>query len=255
MFSNKRSPKESPFCGQPQLIVHGAYHKMGTVWLMRVLERVAEHFGLTLQKSNSRSDQLDLQTDILFLNHSHLPLDTLGQFVGSHMIRDPRDVIVSGYFYHLWTEESWVHAPDARYNGQSYQQHLQSLDQHAGLLAEIERYAKYISDWCMLDWNYSDERFFEIRYEALVADESAVFQQLFSHYGFHDQAISVCLELAATQSFERVTKRKAGKVLPNSHLRSGKPGQWREVLAEDHVSAIERSMKPLLVHLGYWDGD
>ena len=40
------------------------------------------------------------------------------------MIRDPRDCVVSGYFYHLWTNEAWAHQPQDLFNGLSYQQHL-----------------------------------------------------------------------------------------------------------------------------------
>jgi hypothetical protein len=79
--------KVSPFSADPKLIFHGTYHKMGTVWLMRVLERVAENWSLKIQKSNEHGDTLNRDTDIIFANHSHLRLNQLGEFVGSHMIR------------------------------------------------------------------------------------------------------------------------------------------------------------------------
>jgi len=60
----------SPFDGQPKLVYHGAHHKMGTVWLMRVLEKVAAEFEFKLQKSNSGKDQIESDTQIFFSNHS-----------------------------------------------------------------------------------------------------------------------------------------------------------------------------------------
>ena len=33
------------------------------------------------------------------------------------MIRDPRDVIVSGYFYHQWTDEPWANEPRPELGG------------------------------------------------------------------------------------------------------------------------------------------
>ena len=96
---------------------------------MRVLEKIVKTYGLTIQKCNEISDSLENETDLIFANHSQLELDELGDFVGSHMIRDPRDVIVSGYFYHLWTDEAWAHVAHDEFAGKSYQQHLNSLDQ------------------------------------------------------------------------------------------------------------------------------
>ena len=37
-------------------------------------------------------------------------------------VRDPRDIIVSGYFYHMTTHEPWVHQPRSDYGGKSYQE-------------------------------------------------------------------------------------------------------------------------------------
>jgi hypothetical protein len=106
---------------RPKLIFHGAHHKMGTVWITRVLESIAQVYGLSVQKIKLDTEPLLPGTDICIAMHSDLKLARIGDFVGSHMIRDPRDAIVSGYFYHLWTTEAWVLEPRAELDGRSFQ--------------------------------------------------------------------------------------------------------------------------------------
>ena len=248
------SSNNSPFAGDPKLIFHGTYHKMGTVWLMRVLQRVADLYDITMQKCNLVGDRLQTGTGLIFANHSQLELGELGDFVGSHLIRDPRDVIVSGYFYHLWTDEAWAHQPKQEYDGQSYQQFLNSTDQHAGISAEIDRFSKYVDEYSLRKWNYRDPRIIELRYEDLIADEAGIFERMFRHYGFHEKAIRRCVKAALQFSFEKVTARKPGEATEKQHLRSGKPGQWRDVLSREHCEAIRVQFGDLLVKTGYESG-
>jgi hypothetical protein len=245
----------SPFIGPPKLIYHGAHHKMGTVWLMRVLEKVALEFKLKFQKSNSKQEQIQPKTQAFLSNHSQhwntiRKLDR-DRVIGSHMIRDPRDVVVSGYFYHLWTDEKWAHVAREDLGGKSYQQHLRSLSQDEGLAAEIQSFSHYANDYEMRSWNYSDDRVLELRYEELIANESDQFERLFRHYGFHDSAIEQCIDIAATQSFKKVANRQPGETNPNHHLRSGKPGEWNSVLSRQHIELIDELVGDLILLMGY----
>ena len=219
--------------------------------MMRVLEAVADRYGLMLQKSNEVGDVVDPNTQILFANHSQFAPDQFGDFVGSHLIRDPRDCIVSGYFYHLWTDEPWARAPQADYGGLSYQDYLKSVDQNTGISAEIARFAKYVEDYQMRKWNYDDDRIFEMKYENLLDKETEVFTELFRHYGFTDKAVRDCLKIAARFNFKNLSGRVVGKTAEQKHLRDGRPGQWREKLSSEHLCAIDASFGDLLVLQGY----
>ena len=143
------SKTDSPFKDQPKLIFHGAYHKMGTIWFTNLLRKIGESYGLSIQIGN-RNDECHDGSDILIANHSQTDLSQLEDYVGTHLIRDPRDAIVSGYFYHLWTNEGWAHQPHDEYDGMSYQAFLKSQSQEEGLKAEIRRFAKYIQHYRML---------------------------------------------------------------------------------------------------------
>lgn len=241
----------SPFLNEKKLIYHAAHHKMGTVWLMRVLESVANKFGLKMTKSNSRRELAADDTDILFANHSQFEPDSMENLVGSHMIRDLRDVVVSGYHYHLWTNESWAREASDQFGGKSYQEMLQSEDKESGLAHEIRRLASTFDIRILRKWDFSDARICELRYEDLWADETKEFHRLFQHYGFHEVAISKCLNIVQQQSFKIVSKSVRATQQQKMHLRSGMPGQWKSELTYNHCELVKAELGDLIIKLGY----
>jgi hypothetical protein len=261
----------SPFradVGRP-LIVHAGYHKVASVWFENVLRDVAARFGLSFMSTylpfverhpvysrRQRAPSDDPPTWIgdvnLFMQSRHFGDDLFaGRSIrGTHIVRDPRDVAVSGYRYHLWTDEPWVHVPDERYGGLSYQEKLRSLPEAEGMLLEIERTCSWtVGD--MRRWDYSRKDFLELRYEDLIEDEDAGFTRIFTHYGFSDAAIASSITIARSHSFQAMTGRKIGEVGGDSHLRSGKPGQWRAEFRPEHVELFKRKGNDVLVMLGY----
>lgn len=235
-------------------IVHCCYHKVGTVWFLRVLREVAAHFGLSFGTGDDyeriRSFETDRSIDVFLDYGSHVQLHELGRYVGSHMIRDPRDMLVSAYFYHLWTPEPWAHLPRAEYRGMSYQEHLNRLTKDEGLLAEMDRMSFWINH--MADWDYRNPRMYEIRYEEIMEDEPRIMREMFRHYGFTDRAIEESCEIAAKYTFERMSGRKEGG---NSHLRSGRTSEWRDHFNEEHKRRFKQLYPNVLSVLGYESED
>jgi hypothetical protein len=249
------------------LIVHCSHHKAGTVWLINVLKAVSRHYGLRVQISNRilPIDDLKPLTDIYIQNHSLVDALILPPFKGSHLIRDPRDIIVSGYFYHLWTKEWWVHVPRKgsfqfpenwpyfsieEFGNLSYQQYLKSLDQEEGILVELRRAAGYNIKH-MVDWDYSNPNFIEVKYENLMKDWRSEFNSIFNHYEFKQEAIDISLKLTDKLRFENIAKRKIGEVKEKSHLRSGQPGQWKEYFTDSHKARFKDLLGDALIKLGY----
>jgi hypothetical protein len=234
-------------------IVHCSHHKVGTVWILGVLRHVAHAHGLDLAVRPSGSSGGAL-ADLTFFEDSNDFRDSdVGRpYRGSHLIRDPRDVVVSAYFYHLWTEEAWAREPQERYDGKSYQQHLQGLTEPDGLLEQIRNAAVVRR---MVAWDYTNPNIHEMRYEDLVADEREEFTRLFRSYGFNDSAVVRAVELAHKHSFEAKTKRTIGEETQTSdapsHLRSGRPGQWRELFTPEHVACFKEVHGDAAVRLGY----
>ncbi|WP_207060993.1 sulfotransferase domain-containing protein [Motiliproteus sp. SC1-56] len=230
-----------------RLVVHCGHHKVGTYWFARILNGIAEHYGLDFQ--NCEQYYLKSETSFFMEQHSYIDKDLLPSHRGSHLIRDPRDMIVSGYYFHLWTKEDWAHLPVPELGFISYQKYLNSLPKEEGIAAEIRRTAKNIKD--MARWNYQDPNFYEIKYEELINDEQTIFEKLFRHYGFTDEAVEVGLEQARKFSFKNVAKREIGSNDSKSHLRSGKPGQWRDEFSGDHIRLFEELTGDALKVMGY----
>jgi hypothetical protein len=226
------------------LLVHCGHHKAATVWVRQILLEVMRRYGLR-QQEGKRAPIL-ASTDVAFYaNAERFARDQVGgrPFRGSHLIRDPRDLVVSGYEYHLVTDEPWILRPSPRYGGQSYQAHLRSFDEHDGLLAEIEWFARETGA-AMGGWDYSQEEFLELRYEDAMADDLGTFDRLFRWYGFDDTARGVGLE-----AVERLSLRRGG-ALPN-HARSGRPGEWRARLGPAHLERLDELTDDLVRRLGY----
>jgi len=120
-------------------------------------------------------------------------------------------------------------------------------------LAEIDRFVDYGLAH-MANWNYNNPNFLELRYEAIIGAEEQAFRRLFTHYGFRPDAVERSLEIANRFSFERQTKRKVGEVQAKSHLRSGRPGEWRDVLSERHKARCKELFGQALITLGYETG-
>ena len=258
--SRLRRLTRTPFdarCGRA-VLVHGAHHKVATVWFGRVLSSVAGHYGLRFTEVPDSTDPSsagaapphDVDVVLYARANDFTPADLAGRrYRGSHLVRDPRDVVVSGYYYHLRTDEPWAHEPSARYGGLSYQRYLRSVDEHRGLMAEIERSARStLAD--MGAWPYGERGFLEMRYEDVVRDEEKAFTELFRFYGLDDAALRHALGIV--EQFRRPRGQAAGAADP--HVRSGEPGEWRRHLGAEHLAALASLTGDLVGRLGYGDG-
>lgn len=244
-FYDRLNPFEGD--GRPVLI-HCCYHKVGTVWFLRVLREVAAHFGMRFGVGETyeqiRDLELNRSSDVFLDYGSHVHLNELGDYRGSHMIRDPRDMVVSGYFYHLWTSEAWARFPRAEYRGMSYQQYLNSLSKEEGLIKAMHQMSFWFNH--MADWNYDDPNIYEIRYEEILQDEERIMCELFEHYGFTAASVDTSCLIARKYTFDRM-----GGGGGQSHLRSGRIGEWREHFDDVHRRTFKELFPGVLEKLGY----
>lgn len=226
--------------GRPQ-IIHLAHHRAGTLWFSNLLGHVAHAFALTSASGSWQLTKPD--ADIVVLWDALSMFEPDRPWRGSHMIRDPRDMVVSGYHYHQWSDERWLHEPRADFDGQTYQEKLKSLNESDGLTLEIEQ----LASWCkeMTDWNYSRPEILELRYEDVIQDEQRHFRRLFEHYGFTPRATRLALRIAERHSLNRVGTGE------RTHMRSGESGQWRTAFTTHHRELFKQKTGDLLFKLGY----
>jgi hypothetical protein len=232
----------------PEMIVHCGHHRCGTLWFDRILRKLSRYTGLTY--FHGLQSELPADTSIFFENHSRVRLDDLPPRRGSHIRRDPRDILVSGYFYHLWSDETWLHVPQDRFGGLTYQEKLRSLSKDDGLLFELGNVAgETIGE--MVRWNAQPHpEFVEVRYEDLIADENE-FAVIFSHYSLKGAVLDAAWRAVEESRFKATTGRALGETREGDHLRSGQPGEWLHHLSEAHLERMAELYGDAVGMLGY----
>ncbi|MCI2401144.1 sulfotransferase domain-containing protein [Aliiroseovarius subalbicans] len=230
----------------PVLFV-ATHHKVMTTYFTAVLRLLGAGVNLPYQKVHV--EQPAPTSRLVLSMHGKLDLPALGAYRGVHVMRDPRDMIVSGYHYHKWTHEAWVHRPDD--NGQTYQQKLNEADKYHGLFLEIDHFIFFYRD-TLMHWNIADPDVLEVAYGDLMGpDRDQLYHMIFEHLGFEGRQLALGVDLMRLFEAKNRTGRRKGEVSAKSHLRSGKSGQWRDELEDDHLAYIERELGPVLRKFGY----
>ena len=214
--------------------------------------------SLFLEQMNQGAPQF------LSVNNVEVPLDQISDpFVGSHIIRDPRDLVVSGYRYHLRCDEQWTRCPlddsmRTRLGVQqlgcseeaktcSFQELLNAVDQETGLMLELNWRRPHFEQ--MQNWDYSRPEIMEIKYEEVFGNESTVFSRLFEHYGLGSRITAPAKRRIRDISFSNLQKR--GQTGHSQHASVGVPSQWKEFLPAILVQEFKTRHGNLLIKLGY----
>ena len=234
----------------PVLFV-ATHHKVMTTYFNAVLRLLS--FGLGRKFQRVHIEQPDSQSDVVLSMHGKLDLPKMGQYRGVHIMRDPRDMIVSGYHYHKWTHEEWVHRPDE--DGVSYQQKLNRANKTDGLFMEIDHFIFFYRS-TLENWDMDDPNILEVPYHTLMSDDrDQEYDKIFKHLGLSDDDLTLATDLMRLFEAKSRTGRKSGKVAAKNHLRSGKSGQWRAELEPAHLDYIEKELGHVLRKFGYPEHD
>ena len=282
------------------LRVFYGHHKCATGWIDDVLREVAFRIGTELRIVHTPShfasagslgalverEQVDL---LAYTNAELAQARTLPAHRGFHVVRDPRDLLVSAYFSHLHSHstEDW---PELA----AHRAALQSLSKEEGLFAEME-----FSAWVFRDmdaWDYEQPHVLELKMETLTAAPREGFQRVLEWLGLiapGAEGVRGLAQRAALRmnrlhyrgrrympgglplfpaprqrlggiprvELERVLEEKSfvrlaggrarGTENVKSHYRKGTPGDWRNHFTEAHAAAFAQRYGGLLVRLGY----
>jgi hypothetical protein len=222
----------------------GTHHKILTVFLSRVFRSFAALSGrkYTLGQGNN----LNYNCSVLIDHHSQFDFDRItGPFVGMHITRDPRDLIVSSAFYHAKSEEAWLHSPMPVFQGQTYQQAICALpDIEARLLFEIEHAGGHgVRE--MLAWTPKKE-IAEVRYDQLVGEDAQdFFRNLTESWPLSRREHRLLCEL-----FDYFSIGGPG-VKGNKHIRNASSGQWRAHFTPAVIDKFQKQFPDALKRLGY----
>jgi len=259
-FNNKirypgRKNKRNNYPRKKWLIIHGAHHKAGTNWFGRIFKKISAQFNWKYEQGDQQCPDADVD---IFLNYlSNFDFSSLGPYVGTHLIRDPRDMIISGYYYHLWCDEMWCKKPVDDFGGKNYQEVLNSLNPEDGIMFEMSNiYGSFKrTATFMLNWNYNNQYILELKYEEILHDTEKYFIHVFNHYGFNAKETEIAMEVVDQCKFEKITGRSMGEENPKNHFRKGIAGDWKNHFTESHKKAFKELYPGLLEKLRYEQND
>jgi hypothetical protein len=237
------------FRPQANRVLVGTHHKGGTVWMKDIFSAVCAHLSLDFYGGEQR--HLPRRYDVFLQDHSRFRLSRLvGPHRGLHLIRDPRDLIISGVFYHeRCTNERWLTDPDPRFQGRSYQQTLAGLP-------SLEEKIRFEMLHCagstirdMLAWEYGHPMFYEAKYEDLIEDvEMRRFREIFTFLGYPEDRMNELVQIAFDGSL-------FSNGMTSGHVRSGQPRQWPSYFTKSLHRQFLEHFGDALIRLGYEQND
>jgi len=178
------------------------------------------------------------------------------QFI--HMIRDPRDVLLSGVHYHKShiarenSPERSIHTPRREFGGMTYQQKLRSIKTiHGQLRFEMSRRHNTTLQQ-MLRWNYTDPRTIEWKYEDMMLDRDGVrFRRAMEIAGYGPEAREDMRGAFLKQSIFDQSEKPTGL---HDHIMLGKIRRWENEFSPEFSRLYQEKYGAALRELGYADG-
>ena len=277
-------------------IYYFGHHKCASQYIKAVLIQTAQHLGMSIgwAKSSEQSpiDSSEYhqsmakiggaQRDILgYSNANRAILEAVSEeqpYRGFHVIRDPRDIMVSDYFSNLYSHPIF---PDNAQRLQRIRQQIAAAPgQEEGLLLELELCRWNFAN--LAGWDYTNPQVYETCFERLTADPLAEFTTIFEFLGIPVPSLDLGglgamswywlrhrwqgktpprrerLPRQALQwilwrnSFERKSGgRRKGEEDVRHHYRKGIPGDWRNYFTPRVKESFRQRYGDLLIQLGY----
>ncbi|MBF9035333.1 hypothetical protein HKCCE2091_13895 [Rhodobacterales bacterium HKCCE2091] len=244
-----------------RLVAVATHHKTGTVWMRRVWSHWSETLGLPRIRVSGPGSVTEVPAEgraLLVSWNAAFPAELLDRadLRGMHLVRDPRDVLISGLRYHLIAPvagERALHVPRTDLGGKTYQQHLNALPTtHARMLFEMENvHLDTLTE--MTAWRYDRPNLRELRYEDLVRDrDMTLFADLLDFLGIDGAEKDTALDAYwANSLFGGFAEREARPRRVALHVQSGEPAQWETRMPRSVAEVYVERHNDALVALGY----
>jgi Sulfotransferase domain len=235
-------------------IIVATHHKTGTVWMSTVFKAIARDVSAEYVDFWSQRGQLaeTLRTPFLLFNYhsdfrEHAHILSRDDVRILHLIRDPRDVLISAMHYHKKSNETWLHEPVPGYDNVTYQRRLSTL---------ATRFEQYVFEMenstnstlrDMLEWQYGRTNCFEARYEDLRQDtQMAYWSKITAFLGFDGAEQEICRQLFWKNSL-------FGSLVGfgHKHIRSGDVAQWKREFTPRLANAFLERFPTALQSLKY----
>lgn len=279
------SPSERP------LLAYFGHHKCASTFFEHVIGEICTELDLRAatfakpQTFNSdlrsfvRRNRIDF---IIYRLADFRYIQELDNYLGFHVIRDPRDICVSAYYSHLYS-----HPVAGMPELQNLRTALQTVPKSEGMQLEIRSRARQFR--CMLEWDYSTDCIREMKFENFVQDPYRELLSAFEFLGLLDSdsyrirnrvagivrslnrrifmrsgrrvprllrlnklPAERLLGLVWENSFEQKSGgRKRGEEDVGSHYRKGQPGDWKNHFSAEHIIEFKDLYNHVLISMGY----
>lgn len=234
------------------------HHKSGSTWVLHILRGIADHLAIPHLYSNGphtfpEGTVLPAMAregaSMLFHVNADYPFFRDLEMLAVHVVRDPRDVTVSGYFSHRNS-----HPADDWPALQQFRRVLQQVDEPTGLLLEMEFLADVMGH--LRSWPSPLPGVLEVRFETMIDEPEPAFRRILDHLRLSHRVDDAVLRgLLSQYSFEALSGGRArGTTDPRHHYRRGIPGDWRQHFGPAQVWAFETRYGDLLRRYGYEQG-
>lgn len=286
---------------RPLYVFYG-HHKGATGWTSGVLRETCFHLGWRFRvvhrsvdwaREGSLRAYVDRERPDLLaytnadLEHAH----ALPPHRAFHVVRDPRDVLVSAYFSHLRT-----HPTDGWPELEAHRAQLRSVSKEEGLMLEMAFSRPTFEEFAQ--WDYTQPHVLELKMEDVTARPEASFVRIYEHFGLLDlrpqsplaeafdaarrqfnalnqrgrrktpfglplQPFRLPMQKLSRRGLEAVLERKSFRRMAGgraegqedraSHYRKGKAGDWQNHFTPALADRFAAEYGTLLVRLGYAD--
>lgn len=237
----------------PESVFHITTYKCGSQWVRDILAspEVISASGLT---HTSRAPYLhqgfipekekgNLYSPVYDLNALEWRGIGKGFSKGIVVLRDPRDIVVSLLYSHLYSHAS---GPRVDYSRRRLFDLPNMEARLSHLFGHNSTNMRFLLSWS----DYTENDVYIVRYEDLIQQQQEIFSKIFDWLGWKlpDEMVSAIID---RHSFKRRSGRSPGETDPVSHFRRGLAGDWKNHFSRDLGKLWEGLFPQFLTTMGY----
>lgn len=266
------------------LRVYFGHARSASSWIIWIVERLCSRMGMnygslykqTLSKYKT-IDNFVKQKGLDFLlfpeGNIRKAKSISRNYRGFHVIRDPRDMLVSGYFFFRKGHKTKGHPKMAE-----FQKDVANLKGDSLMLKTMEFLRPYFNN--LTTWDYANPNILELKYEYLVKDPINQFHLIFNHLDLRDgdkcpsqyevlinrmynRGLSpirfrydkFCKKeieyVVNTYDFMKMSRLDKKRKKGTPHYRKGAASVWKEHLSDEMLEVFNNMYPDLLDKTGY----